>query len=511
MAFLAARGRPTLDPEQRCQSAAYRLDDGRILDTAPSEGKDLRWRLSNGRSGRLAADNKWTSTLGWTAQPDGVTVELPACRAGDHAIRFSEPGGPAVHGVRLALKSWDPTFSSDGTRLFGRLTLPEGTETVPVIIETHGSERDSALDYSSDQRMLPALGIGVFVYNKRGTGRSEGSYTQNFDALAIDAVAALGEARRLAGRRASRVDYKGGSQGRRVAPLAATKAQVDFVIVDYGLPESVADESRDQTVLELARKGYAHADLEAAAEVADATSDVAASHLRTVFERLERVRAKYGSRPWFGELAGPFTGRMLGYPGWVIRLVGPMLDGGTPINYDAMTVLRRVKVPMLWVLAGDDTQAPSTTTQSRLRQLAADGYPVTAVFSPAPITEYSNSRSLPTDPGQRLAILRVISRPPWTLRFEANSTGVRQGQSNRPESRHAGHARSRKPRLTALYGLGGAEVGRYVNDSLDAHPAIQSAPADQPNSVTQWYTIRSRTSDIEFRNRSVRSKLVTST
>ena len=306
-------------------------------------------------------------------------------------------------------------------------------------------------------------------------------------------------------------DYKGGSQGGRVAPLAATKAQVDFVIVDYGLPESVADESRDQTVLELARKGYAHADLEAAAEVADATSDVAASHLRTVFERLERVRAKYGSRPWFGELAGPFTGRMLGYPGWVIRLVGPMLDGGTPINYDAMTVLRRVKVPMLWVLAGDDTQAPSTTTQSRLRQLAADGYPVTAVFSPAPITEYSNSRSLPTDPGQRLAILRVISRPPWTLRFEANSTGVRQGQSNRPESRHAGHARSRKPRLTALYGLGGAEVGRYVNDSLDAHPAIQSAPADQPNSVTQWYTIRSRTSDIEFRNRSVRSKLVTST
>ena len=382
MALLAACGRPTLDPEQLCQSAAYRLNDGHVLDIAPSEGKDLRWRLSDGRSGRLAADKQWTSTLGWTGQPDGVTVELPACRAGDHGIRFTEPGRPAVHGVRLALKSVYSTFSSDGTQLFGRLTLPEGTEAVPMIVETHGSERDSALDYDSDQRMLPALGIGVFVYDKRGTGRSGGRYTQNFEALANDAVAALGEARRLAGGRAARVGLQGGSQGGWVAPLAATKAQVDFVIVGYGLAGSVADENRDQTVLELARKGYAPAELEAAAEVADATNEVAASHFRTGFEHLERVRAKYGSRPWFGELAGQYTGRMLKYPSWVIRLGGPILDEGTPINYDAMTVLRRVKVPMLWVLAGDDTQAPSATTQTRLRQLAAAGYPVTALVFP---------------------------------------------------------------------------------------------------------------------------------
>jgi hypothetical protein len=38
---------------------------------------------------------------------------------------------------------------------------------------------------------LPAEKVGVFVYDKRGTGGSDGKYTQDFDTLADDAVAAM--------------------------------------------------------------------------------------------------------------------------------------------------------------------------------------------------------------------------------------------------------------------------------------------------------------------------------
>ncbi len=38
--------------------------------------------------------------------------------------------------------------------------------------------------------MLVAQGVSVFVYDKRGTGASEGDYTQNFELLADDAAAA---------------------------------------------------------------------------------------------------------------------------------------------------------------------------------------------------------------------------------------------------------------------------------------------------------------------------------
>src|SRR3546814_16570997 len=72
------------------------------------------------------------------------------------------------------------------------------------------------------QYLLPEQGVGVFVYDKRGTGRSTGSYTQDFHLLAGDARAALVEALPLARERAGRLGFHGGSQAGWVAPLAAS-------------------------------------------------------------------------------------------------------------------------------------------------------------------------------------------------------------------------------------------------------------------------------------------------
>ena len=49
--------------------------------------------------------------------------------------------------------------------------------------------------------------------------------------------------------------------------------------------------------------------------------------------------------------------------------------------------------------------------------------------------------------------------------------------------------------LNARYGMkfGNAELAIFMNNVLDAHPAIQDSPGDQFNSVTQSYTIRPRT------------------
>ena len=62
---------------------------------------------------------------------------------------------------------------------------------VPVVVLIHGSEHSSARDSYALQRMLPAEGIGVFVYDKRGTGASGGSYTQDYSVLADDAMQAV--------------------------------------------------------------------------------------------------------------------------------------------------------------------------------------------------------------------------------------------------------------------------------------------------------------------------------
>ena len=114
---------------------------------------------------------------------------------------------------------------------------------------------------------------------------------------------------------------------------------------------SPGEENTDQTVLELKRKGYGLADLAGAAEVAEATNAVLAARFRGGFEQVDAAKARYRDRPWFKDLHGQYTGEIVKYPTWALRLVGPMFDVGTPAAYDAVPVLARVKAPMLWVLA----------------------------------------------------------------------------------------------------------------------------------------------------------------
>jgi uncharacterized protein len=55
---------------------------------------------------------------------------------------------------------------------------------------------------------------------------------------------------------------------------------------------------------------------------------------------------------------------------------------GRPLTYDAVAVLRRVRAPMLWVLAANDTFAPIVTTLQRLRELTDTGQAISVLMYP---------------------------------------------------------------------------------------------------------------------------------
>lgn len=150
----------------------------------------------------------------------------------------------------------ETAFDAGGVPLVGRLVMPRGPGPVPVVVLLHGSETDSALDGNALQRLFPAEGIGAFVFDKRGTGSSGGAYTQDIGLLADDAVRAMKEARRLAGSRAGRIGYQGGSQGGWVAPLAADRAPVDFAIVSFGLTVSMLEQDLQSVELEMRTHGH---------------------------------------------------------------------------------------------------------------------------------------------------------------------------------------------------------------------------------------------------------------
>lgn len=360
-----------------CHVGSYRLTDGRSIDIAPMDDDVLRWRQFDGTTGALhsAGNGNWRSNGGWTDRPDGKTVWFSDCGAGK--IRFD-----GVAGTRAAFPTVDTTFTSHGTQLAGRLVMPKGTDKVPVVVLLHGAEHDSALIYYSLQRMLPAEGVGVFVYDKRGTGISGGTYSQDFSLLADDAVQAMQEARHLAGARLGRVGYQAGSQGGWVGPIAANRAPVDFVIVCFGLAVSVIDEDQQEVALEMRDEGHSPDEIAQALEVARAAETVIASRFTRGFEALDAARSKYRSASWYKDVHGNYTYMLLPYSEAQLRQMSSKFDWNTPFDYDPMPALRANRTSQLWILGGKDYEAPSAETSRRIESLIANGGPFTVALYP---------------------------------------------------------------------------------------------------------------------------------
>lgn len=359
-----------------CRVGTYRLSDGTYLDVGPSDNGHLRWRRMDGTTGSLtrASGDEWTSTLGWTGRPDGKRVSFDC----EHdALTFN-----GVSGRRVAFDVTETRFKGAGIELAGRLVMPVGTGKIPIVVLIHGSEHDSALENYALQRLFPAAGIGAFVYDKRGTGASGGRYTQDFLLLADDAIAAVHEARRLAGNRAGRVGYQAGSQGGWVAPLAAKIEPVDFVIVGFGLAVSPLEEDRESIVLDMTRHGYGLDVISKAMQIADATAEIMLSGFREGYDRLAALKTQFGDEPWFKYVHGDVTFYFLENSPAKIRETGPELLAGAPFQYDPMPVLRNLDVPQLWILGEEDLEAPSAETAKRLERLAASGRPITTAIFP---------------------------------------------------------------------------------------------------------------------------------
>ena len=359
-----------------CHVGSYRLDDGKVVDIAPLDEGAMRWRQFDGATGALhkIAGEDWRSTYGWTKRLDGVTVSFPDCAAG--RITFN-----GVAGQRIAFDVQETTFESHGTRLVGRLVLPKGQDKVPVVVLVHGSEPDSALTDYALQRMLPTQGIGAFVYDKRGTGVSGGRYTQDFNVLADDLVVATQEARRLAGLRLGRIGYQAGSEGGWVAPMAANRTPVDFVIVCFGLAVNVIDEDQEAVEIQLREKGYSPSEIADALKMARAAEGVFMSGF-TQFDEFDALKAKYGHARWYKDLYGDFTFFMMGHSDAELRAMKAKFDWHTPFYYDPMPTLRADRTPQLWVLGGEDYDAPSAETSMRIKSLIADGRPFTLAVYP---------------------------------------------------------------------------------------------------------------------------------
>lgn len=357
---LAAQAAPAL-----CQPGAYTGPDGRFMvimersDTAQTSA--WRWWADDGRFG-LTTDGSVT------CRGDALDVKGTAYK-------------------KIAVRLTPTRFRSGDLTLNGLLIEPPVKAGVkpPLVVAVHGSERTPAVKYASYPWVLAAQGISAFVYDKRGTGLSEGTYNQNFHALGADAAAASKEAKRLAAGRYGRFGLLGGSQGGWVAPRAANDAGADFVAVGFGLLIDPLEEDASQVAAELTEAGYGADVLKQARAITDATGNLMAEHFLKGYEQLAAVKARYGSQPWFAKIKGEFTGDLLALDEATLRREGAAKFDNLELDwrYDAMGWMRKVKAPQLWVIAAEDREAPPQTTLDRLQTLRREGHDIAIVRFPA--------------------------------------------------------------------------------------------------------------------------------
>ena len=131
------------------------------------------------------------------------------------------------------------SFRNRGVDLEGTLILPSAEKPAPVVVFVPGSGDGTSRDdiwYRQFDDFFLQKGVGVFVYDKRGTGKSGGDWRQSsFEDLALDVVAGV---RKLAEDKdidPSQIAVWGFSQGGWIAPLAATmSSDISLVMVASG-------------------------------------------------------------------------------------------------------------------------------------------------------------------------------------------------------------------------------------------------------------------------------------
>lgn len=337
-----------------------------VLGVGNAAGPGQRYLFRDGRrgsTGEAGAMVTCEDDIATVAAADGTTQQWP----------------------RRETRETDTAFDSAATRLAGQLIEPAGPPDParPLVVMVHGSERTAAIG-SVYAYMLAAQGISAFVYDKRGTGASEGTYTQNFELLAEDAASALEKARSLAAGRFGRAGFFGGSQGGWVAPLAATRTPADFVAIGFGLVVSPIEEDRAQLLDEAHRMGLDPAEIAQVERLSRATAVLVRTHFQQGFEDLAEVRREIGSAPWAATIQGEYSGDMLRMSDADLCRIGRARFDNLELiwDYDAAAALGKLKVPLLWVLAEKDREAPIEQTRAVLATLAETGQPIDVYLFP---------------------------------------------------------------------------------------------------------------------------------
>jgi len=263
--------------------------------------------------------------------------------------------------VTTQVTTGEHRFTSGDAELAGTLYMPASRRPVAAVVVTHSASsplRTASL-YDHLKTALPALGIAVFVYDRRGSGQS-GTKTAggDFTILADDAIAAARSLKTDPRIDPKRIGIWGLSQGGWIGPLAASRSSDIAFVVAVSAPVVTADvQMLFSSTNHLRANGHSQAEIDQMTATRKAVDDyMRGSGTR---EAAQKMIDAAKTRPWFKYTYMGETVRDRSVSGW-----------RREIENDPLKNLSAVTVPTLVLYGADDAVVPVAVSVERLKAVA---------------------------------------------------------------------------------------------------------------------------------------------
>jgi uncharacterized protein len=273
----------------------------------------------------------------------------------DDAVRW--------HAAPTRIISQELRFNNGNAHLVGTVYMPEKGDRLPAVVVLHAAmaaTRDAAL-YRHLSEGLPALGIAVLIYDRRGSGQSTGSMEDiSYETLADDGIAGQHALAKLPRIDPQGIGFWGLSQGGWLSVLAAGRSPDVAFAVSVSAPlVSAEQQMRFAIANRLLINGYSQADVEQML----ATRQVWTDYLRGKASRSAALDAitKAEAKPWF-QLTYIDTSKQL--------TTDPEHNSyRKEMDANPEAAVLKVKVPLLFIYGDSDPWIPVEESVRRLEAL----------------------------------------------------------------------------------------------------------------------------------------------
>jgi uncharacterized protein len=257
-------------------------------------------------------------------------------------------------------------FSNGNAQLVGTVYLPTTGDHLPAVVVLHSAmagAREAGL-YRHLQEGLPAMGLAVLIYDRRGSGRSTGNReNSDFETLADDAVAGQQALAKFPRIDPNKIGFWGLSQGGWLAVLAAGRSRNAAFAVSVSAPLVNAELQMEFAMSNLlAVRGYSQSDVQQML----ATRKAWIGYLHNENSRDMAINAlqKAEAKAWFDLVYLPKAAQLT---------TDPEHDAARrKFDDDPVASVRRAKVPLLFLYGDSDPWVPVEQSIERLQSLRSD-------------------------------------------------------------------------------------------------------------------------------------------